>query len=464
MLVIVAIFYYLAHESRYAFNRSFPYGFRVALLPAPEIPDGDLGLDPNASRLTANPEGEEGLGELEEATVIPGIGELTAPTMTAAMPTNNPNELYRDDLRSAKQADKGDAFRFYAFATPLHQGDRMYLAWQPDSGFERSYTPYRLRLRLISPPDGVKTEPIEIDLNARRSGQVELPVWIARNDEDRRRGYLFELSATPTMSNAAATVRAFLRADWGPTLAYPAFGIIPLLLGTLSISLIAMLVATPAALAVSLYLSEVAPRRVAEWIKPVIELLAGIPTVVLGYFGLMLVAPGLQRVFADAAAFESGRSMLTASLIMALLVMPVMISVAEDALRAAPEALRDGAAALGLTKRESLTKVLLPACRAGLIGAILLGFARATGETMVVWMLSGGTPTMPSFASLADAGSTLIKSTRGVPDTIAIEMGNVEFEGPHYGHLFLLGLALFAFTLTINLIGYRLGRRRAWQS
>jgi phosphate transport system permease protein len=286
-------------------------------------------------------------------------------------------------------------------------------------------------------------------------------VFVAQSDADRTKGYVFELVATPTTnSNVLATLGQINRSEWAPTNRYGSFGFWPLLLSTLLITLIALAIATPPSIMTAILLSEQAPSRLREWLKPVIELLASVPTVVLGYFGLMLVAPALVEVLGEALRLESGRCLFTAALVMSVLISPTLISISEDALRSVPRSVRDGAAALGLTSAETLRKALLPAARAGLIGAVLLGFARAIGETMIVWILSGGTALMPSLDSPL---KSLVQTTRGVPDTIGIEMANVEFEMPHYGHLFLLGVILFVFVTLVNLTGYYFAKRRTWQ-
>lgn len=177
----------------------------------------------------------------------------------------------------------------------------------------------------------------------------------------------------------------------------------------------------------------------------------------------MLVAPALQTALAGPLGVESGRSLLTAALIMGILLIPTIATVCEDALRNVPNNLRDGGFALGLTQRETLKNVVMPAAKSGMIAAVMLGMARAFGETMIIWILSGGTPAMPRVDSFTGALQTLVGSTRGMPDTIAIEMGNVAFEDVHYGHLFMVGLLLFIITLVINLVGFRFARKAAWR-
>ena len=152
---------------------------------------------------------------------------------------------------------------------------------------------------------------------------------------------------------------------------------------------------------------------------------------------------------------------MTAAIMMAVLILPTITSIAEDSLRSVPTALREGADALGMGPAECMRGVVLPAAKGGIVGAALLGMARAIGETMIVWILAGGSATLPVLSKGAQA---LVQPVRGIPDTIAVEMGNVEFAGPHYGHLFLLGLLLFLFTVVINLSGHAYVRRHRWQS
>lgn len=467
-VMVVGILGYLTFESRFAFDRRFPYGYRFAVVNGSQAKPGDLSLDPNSSLLTANPEGADGPDEKEQGILMPSLEELsgtnlggTGTALTGELARVDHAALYRDDWRSMKPATQGDSYLLFAFATPECREKTIRLAWQPDTGFDPASSPYRMRLRLLRAPAGAEVPEVDIDLTAKSTGSVDLPAWVARNDEDRSKGYIFELTATPTYgNNAMATVAGLFRSDWGPTSQYPKFGLLPLLYGTLAITAIAMLFATPAAVLVAVFLSEIARSRLREWLKPVIELLASIPTVVLGYFGLMLLAPALVKTFKSGLGMESGRSVLTAGIVMAVLILPTIISVAEDALRAVPGSLRDGAEALGLVEGETVWKVVVPAARAGIVAAALLGFARAIGETMIVWILAGGTPGMPGGSLM----NNLVQPVRGIPDTIAIEMGNVEFEKAHYGHLFLLGVLLFILTGLINFVGHAYGKRRAWQA
>lgn len=469
LFLVLALLVYLLKEGSSAFDQKFPYGFRFALQPSQKASDYDFELDPTVSSLKAHPDGADGVDDQEDGILMPTIEELAgfSPTATGTALTGDiaaikPDELYRDDWRTPHAAEKGDTMLLFAFATPEAEGDTMTLQWAPDAAFEVGNSPYDFRLKLVSAPVGISVPPIDIDLKKQPNGTISVPVWRAETDEDRTKGYVFRLEARPTTSTFLATLSSFFRTDWAPTLQYPRFGFVPLFLSTIGITLLATLLAAPISIWVAVFLSEVASPRMREWLKPTVELLASVPTVVLGYLGLILVAPRMQQVFASALSMESGVNMLTASVVLAILLIPTITTITEDALANAPGTLREGGEALGLTQRESLASVILPAVRSGMIGAVLLGLARAFGETMIIWMLSGGTPRMPAASSPKAVIDNLGQSTRGMADTVAIEMGNVDFGGVHYGHLFLLGAILFIFSLAINLFGYRMARRSAW--
>ena len=464
LTVILAIAYYLAHESQYAFKRTFTYGYRVALQPTKGTFEKDVAQDPNATILTAHTEGADGPDEKEEGMSMPDLETLkgssmvaTGTALTGDLVTAQKSEtLYRDDWRGAKTAEKGDKFLIFGFATPEYSEPKMVLAWTPDQGADSKLTPYEFHLKVVQAPEGQPLPNINIDLKNDRSGKVELPTYIAKTDADRTKGYIFEVSVVPSSSQTTATAAGFNRTEWGPTLAHPRYGFVALLASTLLMTAIALLFAAPIGVGAALYVSEVAPRRIREFLKPIIELLASVPTVVLGYFGLMILAPSLVKIVPEAAGMQSGRAMITAAVMMAVMLIPTIMTLAEDTLRSLPGTFRDGGEALGLTKQETIKRILMPAAKAGLSATMLFAFARAVGETMIVWILSGGTPKLPS------AVRDIFGPTRGMADTIAVEMGNVAFEEQHYGHLFLLGMALFAITLVINLIAFRL-RRNAWQ-
>ncbi len=226
---------------------------------------------------------------------------------------------------------------------------------------------------------------------------------------------------------------------WQPVSNVPKVSMIPLFVGTLKITLVSMLVAVPFALAAALFASEFAGRRYREYLKPVIELLAGIPSVVLGFFSLMVMATVLQ----DVLGLTSRLNATVAGLGLALAIVPVIFTVSEDALTAVPRSYREASLALGATPWETAWKVVLPAAAPGILAACVLGFGRAIGETMIVLMASGNAAIVSS--SLADSARTLSA-------TIAAEMGEVVVGSPHYSLLFFIGVELFVFTFVLNMI------------
>lgn len=470
-LAVLIMFYYIARESSYAFRQSFSWGYRLALLPADADPSVTPNSAPYSSLVAVNAEGADGLDEREEALTAPTIEQMqneSALLATATPLVSDPSqirgdELYRDDWRAPQPAEKETRILVLGYAAPSYPHRFMYLAWEPDHSFDPQLAPYRLLLRLVRAPQGVAVQPFEIDLKRHPTGRLLLPVWVARTDSERAQGYLFEVAAVPYTTTFWATLRGLIGTEWAPTLIYPRYGMLPLLTATTLMSLLAMLLATPLGVATAIYLSEIASPRTREWLKPALELIASVPSVVLGYFGLMFVAPSLQHGIGQALEMQSGRNLLTTSIVLAFLAIPVVASVTEDVLKTVPESLRESAIALGLSSSEILWKVVLPTARAGIVAAVLIGAARVYGETMIVWILSGGTAAMPALHTPSAFLSSLVNSTRGIPDTIAIEMGNVTFESVHYGYLFLLGLVLFCVTVVANLIALRIGRRQVWR-
>jgi phosphate transport system permease protein len=224
---------------------------------------------------------------------------------------------------------------------------------------------------------------------------------------------------------------------WQPVSAIPKISMIPLFLGTLKTTFVAMLAAVPLGVAAALFSAEFAPRRVREVVKPVIELLAGIPSVVLGFFALMVMASALQAAF----GFTFRLNAVVAGLALALTVVPVVFTVSEDALTAVPRSYREASLALGATRWETAWRVVLPAAAPGVLAAVVLGFGRAIGETMIVLMASGNAAI--TSASLGD-------SVRTLSATIAAEMGEVVVGGAHYSLLFFIGVELFVFTFVLN--------------
>jgi phosphate transport system permease protein len=219
------------------------------------------------------------------------------------------------------------------------------------------------------------------------------------------------------------------------------YGILPLLSGTLVVTLGAALIAIPFGLATAIYMSEIAPRWVREILKPLVEVLAGLPSVVLGFLGILVVAPYL-RVLLN---LPTGLTALAGSLLLGGIAIPTIVSIAEDALDAVPRSYRDASLAMGATQWQTIWMVTLPAARSGVLTAIMLGVGRAVGETMTVLMVTGNAPV------LLKGLSTLFSPVRTMTATIAAEMGEVARGSTHYHVLFLIGIILFLISLIVNI-------------
>jgi phosphate transport system permease protein len=226
---------------------------------------------------------------------------------------------------------------------------------------------------------------------------------------------------------------------WYPT--YNLFGTLPLLLGSVVVTVTAILIALPLGVATAVFVREVAPGWAREVLKPAIEVLAGIPSVVLGFFGVSLVAP-FMRGFLN---IPTGLTAFTGAVILAYMALPTIISVAEDALDAVPKGYRDGALAMGATKWQTIWRVVVPAARSGIVTAVMLGMGRAIGETMAVMMVTGNAGRMPLTLD------SLFRPIRTMTATIATEMGEVAQGSVHYHALFGIGILLFLLTFAINL-------------
>jgi len=233
---------------------------------------------------------------------------------------------------------------------------------------------------------------------------------------------------------------------WQPVSGVPKYNVFPLILGTFKVTLIAMLIATPLALLAALYTAEFAPPSLREWIKPIIELLAGIPSVVIGFFVLIVVASWVQSVF----GFEFRLNAVTAGIGLALAIIPVIYTITEDALTAVPNHYREASLALGASKAQTAMRVILPAASPGIGAAMILGFGRAIGETMIVLMVSGNAAMMTLDPAVP---------VRTLAATIAAELGEVVFGSGHYRILFFIGTLLFLITSALNWAGDRVNRR-----
>jgi phosphate transport system permease protein len=227
---------------------------------------------------------------------------------------------------------------------------------------------------------------------------------------------------------------------WQPVSEVPKFGVWPLIIGTVKVTTISMLVAVPLAISAAVFVSQYASRRTREIVKPAIEFLAGIPSVVLGFFALMVMASWFQDFF----GFDSRLNALVAGVALSIAVIPVIFTVCEEALGAVPRSYVEASAALGAARWQTILRVILPAAAPGIAASIALGLGRAFGETMIVLMASGN-------AAILSANPA--ESVRTLSATIAAELAEVVFGGPHYTVLFALAVLLFIVTFGINFVG-----------
>ncbi|MCX7991846.1 MAG: phosphate ABC transporter permease subunit PstC [Proteobacteria bacterium] len=234
----------------------------------------------------------------------------------------------------------------------------------------------------------------------------------------------------------------FLGTQWTPLFAEPKFGILPLVLGTLITTIIALLVALPVGLITAIYLSEYAPHKFRETVKPVLELLAAVPTVVYGYFALLFLTPILQKIIPDLSTFNA----LSPGIIMGIMIVPYVSSVSEDALKAVPMQIREGSYAMGATKFQTAFKVLIPSAFSGIAAAFIIGISRAIGETMVVAIAAG---MMPNFTFNPLEPVQTITSY-----IVQVSLGDVPHGTLEYRTIFAAGIVLFFMTLFFNIIGY----------
>ncbi len=227
--------------------------------------------------------------------------------------------------------------------------------------------------------------------------------------------------------------------EWYPTSSPPDFGILPLLAASLAVTLFSALMAIPLGVMTAIYLAEIAPARIREIVKPLVELLAALPSVVIGFFGMVVIAPFLQ----ESLDLSTGLNLFNASLMLAFMSVPTICSISEDAIYTVPRELKEASLALGATHWETILRVMLPASLSGISTAVILGMARAIGETMVVLMVAGGAALIPTG---------IFKPVRPMPASIAAEMAEAPFRGDHYYALFAIGIVLFLFTLCFNLV------------
>ena len=236
--------------------------------------------------------------------------------------------------------------------------------------------------------------------------------------------------------------------EWAPLFEPARFGILPLVWGTLLITIIALLVAVPFGLGSAIFLSEYAPDKLRRTVKPILEILAGIPTVVYGYFALTFVTPLLQEYFfPDMIVFNA----LSAGLVVGIMIIPMISSLSEDAMIAVPQSLREGAYALGAHKHEVVIGVVVPSALSGIISSFILAISRAIGETMIVSVAAGATPslTLSPFESIQTMTGYITQ----------ISLGDVSYGSLEYTTIFSVGLTLFIMTLIVNMIGQFIAKR-----
>lgn len=234
--------------------------------------------------------------------------------------------------------------------------------------------------------------------------------------------------------------------DWYPTYDPPSFGTLPLMAASFLVTVGAMVIAIPIGVASAITISQILPGRVRGIVKPVVELLAGVPSVVYGLFGMQILAPLVMNVF----GLPTGLTALTASIILGIMALPTVVSIAEDALSAVPGTYREASYALGATRWETISRVLVPAASSGIVTASLLGMGRAIGETMTVLMVAGGAAVVPT---------SFLQPVRPMTATIAAEMGEAPVGGSHYHALFAIAIVLFVVTLAFNMVADGFTRR-----
>jgi phosphate transport system permease protein len=236
--------------------------------------------------------------------------------------------------------------------------------------------------------------------------------------------------------------------EWAPKGSPQQFGVLPLVSGTLLVSAIALLVAVPLGLGAATYLSEYAGPRVRRWLKPLLEVLAGVPTVVYGFFAVQTITPLIKTFFPDQTDFHNS---LSGGFVMGIMIIPTVASLSEDAMRAVPQSLREGAFGLGAGRRRVAVRVVIPAALSGIVASVILGVSRAVGETMIAAIATGSTPKLTVNP---------LESIQTMTAYIAqVALGDSQQGTVDYNSIFAVGLTLFVFTLALNLLSIRFVRR-----
>jgi phosphate transport system permease protein len=247
-------------------------------------------------------------------------------------------------------------------------------------------------------------------------------------------------------------ITSLLGTRWYPTEAF--FGIWPLVFGSVIVTVGAGLVSVPLGIGTAVYISEIAPSWAKEVLKPLVEILAGLPSVVLGFLGILILSPFMRRLL----DMPTGLTALTGAILLGMISIPTIVSVGEDALNTVPKSYREASMALGATRWQTIWGITLPAARSGVITAVLLGLGRAMGETMAVMMVTGNAPVLPHNLQ------AFFMPVRTMTATIASEMGEVAAGSVHYSVLFLIGIILFIISLIVNILAFTLSSRRITRS
>lgn len=255
------------------------------------------------------------------------------------------------------------------------------------------------------------------------------------------------LTETITFFTRVPMSKFFLETDWNPFSANPKYGIWALILGTLKITLIATIFAVPVGLGAAIYLSEYASKRTKKIIKPILEVLAGIPTIVYGFFALTLVTPILRAIFPSISSFNA----ISPGLVVGIMIIPMIASMSEDAMSSVPNKIREGALGLGSTKLEMITKVIIPAATSGIMASIVLAISRAIGETMIVSLAAGSSPTFD--LNLTHSIQTMTAYI------VQVSQGDATNGSDLYYSIYAVGFTLFIFTIIMNFISQWITKR-----
>jgi phosphate transport system permease protein len=255
-------------------------------------------------------------------------------------------------------------------------------------------------------------------------------------------GFVFYKGLTPFLFKGYSFTEFIMGSDWVPSA--DKFGISSMVAASILATIGALLIGVPVGILTAVFIAEVAPKKLAKIISPAVELLAGIPSVLYGVFGLAVIVPGIQNVF----NLPKGQSLFAVIIVLAVMMLPTIISVSETAIKAVPRAFKEGSLALGASKIETIFKVVLPAAKSGILAAVVLGVGRALGETMAVILVAGNSPIMPT---------SIMDSVRPLTTNIALEMGYAF--GTHQEMLFATGVVLFTFILILNIVLNKLSNK-----